>query len=63
MAVYNDVEGCKICSFGKWRICFAICNHITVPKDHVMEATGDLMNRSEVLLLHRLKDGNLLKIF
>jgi hypothetical protein len=30
----------------------------TVPADHVMEATGDLMNRSEVFTPAQVKDGN-----
>jgi hypothetical protein len=40
----------KICSLGKRRVRFAIWRFdvITVPADHVMEATGELMNRSEV---------------
>jgi hypothetical protein len=54
MAVYNDVEVGKICSFGSGEFVLPFVTN-TVPADHVMEATGDLMNRSEVLLLHRLK--------
>jgi hypothetical protein len=47
----------KICSFGKrrvrtiWRFDVNI-----VPADHVMEATGELMNRSEVFTPAQVKD-------
>jgi hypothetical protein len=51
MAVYNDVEGWQNMQF--WEAAFALPFgdfdvNITVPADHVMEATGELMNRSEV---------------
>jgi hypothetical protein len=32
--------------------------NITVPADHVMEATGELMNRSEVFTPAQVKDTN-----
>jgi ribosome maturation protein Sdo1 len=32
--------------------------NITVPADHVMEATGELMNRSEVFTAEQVKDTN-----
>jgi hypothetical protein len=51
----------KICSFGKRRVRFAIWRfdvNITVPADHVMEATGELMNRSEVFTPAQVKDTN-----
>jgi hypothetical protein len=41
----------KYAVLGKRRVRFAIWRfdvNITVPADHVMEATGELMNRSEV---------------
>jgi hypothetical protein len=43
---------------GKRRICLPFGNfdvNITVPADHVMEATGDLMNRSEVFTPAQVK--------
>jgi hypothetical protein len=43
----------KMCSFGNRRTTLPFGNfdvNITVPADHVMEATGELMNRSEYLL-------------
>jgi hypothetical protein len=51
MAVYNDVEGWQNMQF--WEAASSLCHldfdvNITVPADHVMEATGELMNRSEV---------------
>jgi hypothetical protein len=35
------------CSFGKWKFAFLLGFdvNITVPADHVMEATGELMNK------------------
>jgi hypothetical protein len=40
----------KYAVLGNWRVYIAFCilMNITVPADHVMEATGELMNRSEV---------------
>jgi hypothetical protein len=59
MAVYNDVKGGKTCSFGEAEnLLFGNFDvNITVPADHVMEATGDLMNRSEVFTPAQVKDG------
>lgn len=53
MAVYNDVEGWQNMQFwgaGEFALPFGNFEvNITVPADHIMEGTGDLMNRSEVL--------------
>ena len=52
MAVYNDVEGWQNMQFwgsGEFALPFGNFEvNITVPADHVMDATGNLMNRSEV---------------
>ncbi len=52
MAVYNDVEGWQNMQFwgsGEFALAFGDYEvNITVPADHVMEATGSLQNRSEV---------------
>ncbi len=52
MAVYNDVEGWQNMQFwgaGEFALPFGNFEvNITVPADHVMEATGVLQNRSEV---------------
>jgi Peptidase family M1 domain len=52
MAVYNDVEGWQNMQFwggGEFALPFGNYDvNITVPADHVMEATGELMNRSDV---------------
>jgi len=52
MAVYNDVEGWQNMQFwgnGEFTLPFGNFDvNITVPSDHIMEATGELMNRSEV---------------
>jgi hypothetical protein len=50
MAVYNDVEGWHaVWGSGEFALPFGDFDvNITVPADHVMEATGELMNRSEV---------------
>ncbi|WP_035670093.1 M1 family metallopeptidase [Flavobacterium sp. 83] len=52
MAVYNDVEGWQNMQFwggGEFALPFGNFDvNITVPADHVMDATGELMNRSEV---------------
>jgi hypothetical protein len=54
MAVYNDVEGWQNMQFwGSGEFASGFDVNITVPADHVMEATGELMNRSECL--RRLK--------
>jgi hypothetical protein len=47
----------KICSFGEAAtLCHLDDVNITVPADHVMEATGELMNRSEVFTPAQVKD-------
>jgi hypothetical protein len=52
MAVYNDVEGWQNQQFwgsGEFTLPFGDFEvNITVPADHILEATGDLLNRSEV---------------
>ena len=52
MAVYNDVEGWQNYQFwgnGEFALPFGDYEvNITVPADHVMEATGELQNRKEV---------------
>jgi len=52
MAVYNDVEGWQNQQFwgsGEFALPFGDFEvNITVPADHILEATGDLLNRSEV---------------
>ena len=52
MAVYNDVEGWQNQQFwGSGEFALPFGNYevnITVPADHILEATGDLLNRSEV---------------
>jgi DNA-dependent RNA polymerase auxiliary subunit epsilon len=52
MAVYNDVEGWQNQQFwgsGEFTLPFGNFEvNITVPADHILEATGDLLNRSEV---------------
>ena len=59
MAVYNDVEGWQNMQFwgsGEFTLPFGDFDvNITVPADHVMEATGDLMNRSEVFSPEQVK--------
>ena len=59
MAVYNDVEGWQNMQFwgtGEFTLPFGNFDvNITVPADHVMEATGDLMNRSEVFTPEQVK--------
>lgn len=53
MAVYNDVEGWQNMQFwGQGEFALPFGNYevnITVPADHIMEATGELQNRAEVL--------------
>lgn len=53
MAVYNDVEGWQNQQFwgsGEFTLPFGNFDvNITVPADHILEATGDLLNRSEFL--------------
>ncbi|OCB74462.1 M1 family metallopeptidase [Flavobacterium crassostreae] len=59
MAVYNDVEGWQNMQFwggGEFALPFGNFDvNITVPADHVMEATGELTNRSEVFTAAQLK--------
>jgi hypothetical protein len=59
MAVYNDVEGWQNMQFwgaGEFALPFGNFEvNITVPADHIMDGTGDLMNRAEVLTPAQLK--------
>jgi hypothetical protein len=59
MAVYNDVEGWQNMQFwgsGEFALTFGNYEvNITVPADHIMEATGTLMNRNEVFTPEQLK--------
>jgi hypothetical protein len=59
MAVYNDVEGWQNMQFwgaGEFALPFGNFEvSITVPADHIMEATGDLQNRKEVFTSAQLK--------
>jgi hypothetical protein len=59
MAVYNDVEGWQNMQFwggGEFALPFGNFDvNITVPADHVMEATGELMNRNEVFSAAQVK--------
>ncbi|WP_414000169.1 M1 family metallopeptidase [Flavobacterium sp. W1B] len=59
MAVYNDVEGWQNMQFwggGEFALPFGNFDvNITVPADHVMNATGELMNRSEVFTPAQVK--------
>jgi len=59
MAVYNDVEGWQNMQFwgaGEFALPFGNFEvNITVPADHIMEATGDLQNRKEVFTSAQLK--------
>ena len=52
MAVYNDVEGWQNMQFwgsGEFALPFGNFEvNITVPADHILEATGSLLNRNEV---------------
>jgi hypothetical protein len=52
MAVYNDVEGWQNMQFwgsGEFALPFGNFEvNITVPADHILEATGNLLNRNEV---------------
>ena len=58
MAVYNDVEGWQNQQFwgsGEFALPFGNFDvNITVPADHVMEATGVLQNRNEVFTAEQL---------
>jgi hypothetical protein len=59
MAVYNDVEGWQNMQFwggGEFALPFGNFDvNITVPADHIMDATGELMNRSEVFTPAQVK--------
>ncbi|PKB16061.1 M1 family metallopeptidase [Flavobacterium sp. 5] len=59
MAVYNDVEGWQNMQFwgsGEFALPFGNFDvNITVPADHVIDATGELMNRSEVFTVEQVK--------
>ncbi|MCM8567911.1 M1 family metallopeptidase [Gramella jeungdoensis] len=59
MAVYNDVEGWQNMQFwgsGEFALPFGDYEvNITVPADHVMEATGELQNRKEVYTKEMMK--------
>jgi hypothetical protein len=59
MAVYNDVEGWQNQQFwgsGEFALPFGDFEvNITVPADHVLEATGDLLNRNEVFTKAQLE--------
>jgi len=59
MAVYNDVEGWQNMQFwggGEFALPFGNFDvNVTVPADHVMNATGELMNRSEVFTPAQVK--------
>jgi hypothetical protein len=58
MAVYNDVEGWQNQQFwgsGEFALPFGNFEvNITVPADHIMEATGTLLNRQEVFTAAQL---------
>ncbi|TWO33200.1 M1 family metallopeptidase [Seonamhaeicola sediminis] len=59
MAVYNDVEGWQNSQFwGRDEFALPFGNfevNITVPADHILEATGKLLNRKEVYSKEMLK--------
>ncbi len=59
MAVYNDVEGWQNMQFwgsGEFALPFGNFEvNITVPADHIMEATGTLQNRAEVFTPEQLR--------
>jgi hypothetical protein len=59
MAVYNDVEGWQNMQFwgsGEFALPFGNFEvNITVPADHIMEATGTLQNRAEIFTPEQLK--------
>jgi len=65
MAVYNDVEGWQNQQFwgsGEFALPFGNFDvNITVPADHVMEATGELLNPSEVFNAEQMKRYELAK--
>jgi hypothetical protein len=59
MAVYNDVEGWQNMQFwgsGEFTLPFGNFDvNITVPADHVLNATGELLNRNEVFTAAQVK--------
>jgi hypothetical protein len=59
MAVYSDVEGWQNMQFwgsGEFALTFGDYEvNITVPADHMMEATGELQNRKEVYTAEQMK--------
>ena len=59
MAVYNDVEGWQNMQFwgsGEFALPFGDFDvNITVPADHVLNATGELTNRNEVFTSEQVK--------
>lgn len=59
MAVYNDVEGWQNMQYwgsGEFALTFGNYEvNITVPADHIMEATGELQNRAEVFSAEQVK--------
>ncbi|KRB56313.1 M1 family metallopeptidase [Flavobacterium sp. Root186] len=59
MAVYNDVEGWQNMQFwgsGEFALPFGNFDvNITVPADHIIDATGELTNRSEVFTAEQVK--------
>ena len=59
LAVYNDIEGWQNYQFwgnGEFALNFGDYDvKITVPDDHIMEATGELQNAKEVLLKSELQ--------
>ena len=65
MAVYNDVEGWQNQQFwgsGEFALPFGNFDvNITVPADHVMEATGELLNPAEVFTAEQMKRYELAK--
>lgn len=65
MAVYNDVEGWQNMQFwgeGEFALPFGDFDvSITVPADHIVDATGELMNRSEVFTPEQVKRYELAK--
>ncbi len=62
MAVYNDVEGWQNMQFwGSGEFALPFGNYevnITVPADHIMEATGSLQNRAAVFTPEQVKRYN-----
>ncbi len=59
MAVYNDVEGWQNHQFwgsGEFALPFGDYDvNITVPADHIMDATGELQNRKEIFSKEMMK--------